>query len=321
LPKLSVIIPVKNGADTLNRCLTSVRNQIGFGSIEIIILDSNSTDHSVAIANDFGARVLSISPKEFNHGLTRNLGVNFSKADFIFFTVQDAWLSEPDMLHRMNSYFSQSEVMAVVGHQAVPHESDKNPMLWFKRFTEPITQFRKLKQHINFETLTDVKKAELIAWDNVVAMYRKSALLALPFTKTGFAEDWIWSRDAIMKGYTLVYDPSLVVYHYHHMDYDYAYRMQLTVNYHMYKHFGFKPAKPEFLYPVIRSGFHLLRHRYLKISEKWYWWNYNIKASLAFYRSTKIFISVLKINGLRGIENMHEQICNEIPQGRQNNSL
>jgi rhamnosyltransferase len=321
LPTISVIIPVKNGACTLGRCLTSIRNQVGIGLLEIIIIDSNSSDQSATIAQEYGARILSIPPQEFNHGLTRNIGVDFASGDLLFFTVQDAWLSEPNLLQKMSSHFFNSEFMGVVGHQAVPHELDKNPILWFKRFTEPRTQYRKLQNRNDLETLTNVEKAELIAWDNVVAMYRKSALQDLPFTNTRFAEDWIWSRDALLKGYTLVYDPSSVVYHYHHLDYDYAYRLQFTVNYHFYKHFGFKPLKTELLYPIIRASYHLIRHRFLKFSEKLFWMKYNIAAYVACYKSTKRFNTILHNDGLIGIEIFHKQICNEIPQGKQRKNL
>ena len=321
LPTISVIIPVKNGGDTLIRCLTCIRNQVGIGLLDIIIIDSNSSDQSAKIAKEYGARVLSIPSHEFNHGQTRNLGAQLSYGDLLFFTVQDAWLSEPDMLQKMSNHFLKNEVMGVVGHQAVPHERDKNPMLWFKRYTEPEIQFRKLEKSAKFDALTDQQKAELISWDNVVAMYRKSALYAIPFTSTVFAEDWIWSRDAIVNGFTLVYDPSIVVYHYHHMDYDYAYRLQFTLNFHFYKYFGFKPVKTALLYPIIRASYHLIRHRFLKFSEKLFWMKYNIAAYVACYKSTKRFNTILDNEGLIGIETFHKQICNEIPQGRQRKNL
>lgn len=315
--KISVIIPVKNGACALGRCLKSIRDQVGVGKVEIIILDSGSKDQSVAIAKEFGALVLSIPPQEFNHGLTRNMGVDVAGGDLLFFTVQDACLSEADILQKMSNHFSKSEVMGVVGHQAVPHDRDKNPLLWFRRFTEPQIRYKFLKQPADYQRLTDLQKIDLIAWDNVVAMYRKTSLVVLPFSKTGFAEDWIWSRDALLKGYTLVYDPSLIVYHYHHLSYDYAYRMNFTVNYHMYKYFGFEPTLREPIFPAVRAGYHLIKNEALSWREKSNWWIYNITASIAFYKSNRKFKKVLFNKGLVGIETAHEQICMEIPQGKQ----
>ncbi|MEO5966665.1 MAG: glycosyltransferase family A protein, partial [Ferruginibacter sp.] len=136
-PEISVIIPVRNGSQTLERCLTSIRSQT-IQNIEIIILDSMSTDNSRQIADLFNVIIIDIPPGTFNHGLTRNIGTTVASANFLFFTVQDAWLSENNILERMLEHFSDKQVMGVVGHQAIPWgDSDKNPAYWFKRYSEP----------------------------------------------------------------------------------------------------------------------------------------------------------------------------------------
>lgn len=50
---ISVIVPVRNEAHNLPRCLKALRN---FG--EVAVIDSHSTDETVSIAQSFGARVL-----------------------------------------------------------------------------------------------------------------------------------------------------------------------------------------------------------------------------------------------------------------------
>ena len=89
---ISVVIPVKNGGKTLERCLDSLRNQINGRDLEIIILDSMSSDNSKEIGFSYGAIIIPIPNGTFNHGLTRNLGVQKSSGDLIYLTVQDAWL-------------------------------------------------------------------------------------------------------------------------------------------------------------------------------------------------------------------------------------
>ncbi len=37
----------------------------------------------------------------------------------------------------MATHFDDKKVMAVSGHQAVPHEKDKNPFLWYKPYSAP----------------------------------------------------------------------------------------------------------------------------------------------------------------------------------------
>jgi glycosyltransferase involved in cell wall biosynthesis len=50
---VSVIVPVRNEAHNLSRCLESLR-----GAGEVYVIDSNSTDSTVEIARSFGARVV-----------------------------------------------------------------------------------------------------------------------------------------------------------------------------------------------------------------------------------------------------------------------
>ena len=88
-----------------------------------------STDASREIAVAYGAKIINISEGSFDHGLSRNIGVQHATGDFIFFTVQDAWLSTKNLLEKMSSHFNNPDVIAVVGHQAVPHEKDNNPLL------------------------------------------------------------------------------------------------------------------------------------------------------------------------------------------------
>lgn len=55
----SVVIPVFNEEELLPGCLASVVNQDFAGRFEIVVVDNNSTDRSVAIARSYGVRVVS----------------------------------------------------------------------------------------------------------------------------------------------------------------------------------------------------------------------------------------------------------------------
>ncbi|MEO7522924.1 MAG: glycosyltransferase family 2 protein [Ferruginibacter sp.] len=313
---LSVIIPVKNGARTLDKCLLSIRSQT-MQNIEIIILDSMSKDESREIGLKHQAKVIEIPDGTFNHGLTRNVGAKEASGDFLFYTVQDAWLAENNMLERMIKHFENAKVMGVVGHQAVPHEKDKNPMLWYKRFSEPEVQIRELADNEQFINFMQSVQQSLIAWDDVVAMYRKTALMRQPFVETEFAEDWIWSRDSLMKGWQLIYDPSLIVYHYHHADYSYAYKVAFAVNYHFYKYFNFKPGLPDFFIPMAKSIYHLCKHPELKLKEKIYWVNYNFLNKLGTFNSHLNYLLHDYIGGMKSVTKRYFKVCKTIPQGNQ----
>jgi rhamnosyltransferase len=309
---------VKNGAMTLKRCLDSIQQQSIIDDMEIIILDSGSTDDSLKIARSYGVKVISIDPLTFDHGLTRNVGVQHASGELIYFTVQDAFLSSTDMLQKMSDHFNDAEIMAVVGHQAVPHELDKNPMLWYKPISLPSPKKKFVQEDNWWRTSTQKEQKELVAWDNVVSIYKRSALIALPFVQTKFAEDWIWSFTALKKGWKLMYDPSIVAYHYHHLNYRYAYATTIAVNYHLFKHLHFTPDKQSLLIPVLKDVWHLLRNNKITFAKKIYWIAYNIEAKLAQWNANRHFSKKIKNGELSKAEIIYNKVCTSIPMGKQN---
>jgi len=284
--------------------------------VAIIILDSMSTDNSQAIALQYDATIIPVAEGTFNHGLTRNLGAQYATGAFLFYTVQDAWLAENTLFEKMIKHFENEEVMGVGGHQAVPHEKDKNPMQWYRRFSEPEVQLREVKNVAAFQRSKLADQQSLIAWDDVVAMYRTTALLQQPFADTQFSEDWIWSREALLRGWKLVYDPSLVVYHYHHAGYGYAYQAAFAVNYHLYKFFGFTPKVPGLLMPIFRAIYHLAKHDDLTIKEKLYWMGYNFVSKLGTFNAHVNFLFHHRIAGSKAVAKRYNKVCRQIPQGK-----
>jgi rhamnosyltransferase len=315
--KISVVIPVKNGADTLDSCVRSLRQQTIGAQLEIIIVDSMSTDSSREIAEKHGAKIIDVPIGEFDHGLTRNKGVQATSGELVFLTVQDARMGSIDLIERMASHFIDPELMAVVGHQAVPHEKDTNPLQWYRPVSLPGITQKRIDDITVFEALPPKQQQDLIAWDDVVAMYRKTALIEQPFVQTAFAEDWIWSNQALRKGWLLLHDSSLIVYHYHHQGYRYVFNTTYTVNYHFFQFFGHSPSLPPVLMPALRAMYHLGKHDQLSIKEKSYWILHNISALLAKQSSTRNFLDRLKRAGKKGIEQGYALYCNVIPQGKQ----
>ncbi|MGL6337900.1 MAG: glycosyltransferase family 2 protein, partial [Waterburya sp.] len=86
----SVVIPVKNGDEFLDEVLQQVLSQKTDFAYEVIVIDSGSTDRSLEIIKNYDVNLIQIDAKKFNHGLTRNLGVQKSSGEFIAFVTQDA---------------------------------------------------------------------------------------------------------------------------------------------------------------------------------------------------------------------------------------
>ncbi|MGB7712111.1 MAG: glycosyltransferase [Microcoleus sp.] len=71
--KCSVVIRCYNEEQHIGRLLSGIMEQ-SVRDVEIILVDSGSTDATVAIASRYPIKLLSIQPQEFSFGRALNLG-------------------------------------------------------------------------------------------------------------------------------------------------------------------------------------------------------------------------------------------------------
>lgn len=101
VPRISVVIPVYNGARYLRETLASVEAQ-SESSWEVLLVDDGSTDSTVAIAEDWvkgESRGRCLLREHRGIGATRNAGVQASRGTYVaFLDADDLW--EPSKLER-----------------------------------------------------------------------------------------------------------------------------------------------------------------------------------------------------------------------------
>lgn len=91
---VSVIIPVFNTAEYVERCIKSVICQT-YKDIEIIIVDDGSTDKSLDICKGLrqkDERIIITSQSNAGASMARNLGLDMAKGDYIMFVDSDDWI-------------------------------------------------------------------------------------------------------------------------------------------------------------------------------------------------------------------------------------
>ena len=123
---ISILIPVKDGGSELQRCLEAISRQVIDHEVEIVVVDSGSSDGSPASARSFGAHVHEIPPGEFDHGATRNLAARLSHGDVLVFTSQDAVAADDAWLSTLVAALDGADVAGVYGRQ-LPHEGATPP--------------------------------------------------------------------------------------------------------------------------------------------------------------------------------------------------
>ncbi len=121
----SVVIPTKNGEAWLDKCLEAVRSQQGVGIMEVLLVDSGSSDRTLEIAEKYAVRIETIRPEEFHHARTRNYAASLAKGKYLVFLSQDAIPSSPGWLAALLRNFSDSDVAAVYGRQVPASGSTK----------------------------------------------------------------------------------------------------------------------------------------------------------------------------------------------------
>jgi len=309
--KISVLIPVLNGEATIKQCLDGVFSQTLADDMEVIIVDSGSTDQTIEIVEKFPVRLYHIEPSSFNHGLTRNYAVSLARGEFVVFTVQDAIPADEKWIESMHQHFNDPGVAAVCGKQVVPHDKDKNPHEWYRPRSEPGFKMVYYDDPVVFESLDPAQKRKDCAWDNVTAMYRKQVLQKIPFRETLFAEDMMWAREALISGHTLVYDDRAQVFHYHHTDYNYQFKRTITVLYHQYLIFGYIPDWSFGLEPYFK-----ILYRNIKWRASLYWLYYQWRKIAAAQFAFQRFMNKLR-KGEDMLEKYHSKINPSAPQGVQ----
>ncbi len=110
---ISVVIPVYNGAEFLKKNLPALVASAD-SETEIILVDDGSTDNSVEIGEQFGAKIISLN-KNSGSAHARNIGVEQSKGEIILFIDADV-VVQPETIQNLREIFAaKPEYSALFG--------------------------------------------------------------------------------------------------------------------------------------------------------------------------------------------------------------
>ena len=115
--KVSILVLTKNGMPDVTSCLKAVCSQRTGSSMEVIIVDSGSTDETLEIAKTFQVRLEQIPAATFHHARTRNFAASLATGEILVFLSQDAIPSSDRWLGSLIANFADPRVGAVYGRQ------------------------------------------------------------------------------------------------------------------------------------------------------------------------------------------------------------
>jgi glycosyltransferase involved in cell wall biosynthesis len=208
--KISVVIPVLDAHDELARCLDAIESQQVDGDVEVVVVDSGSTDGSVEFARQRGAVVLEIPKRRFSFGRSRNLGAEAASGEVLVFTSADAFAADERWLATLVAPLAGDEAVAGVYGRQVPQDHAMPSEEYFLRFVygpEPRDQFINGSHELTMET-TLFSNANSAMPREIWSRYRFDEEIV-------GSEDLEWAVRALLDGYHLRYEPAAAVRHSH----------------------------------------------------------------------------------------------------------
>lgn len=92
---VTIIVPIYNSSQYLNRCIDSLINQ-SYKNIQMILIDDNSSDDSLSLITDYGNRYSNIfwyhNEQQQGASKTRNWGLEKANTEYVGFLDSDDWL-------------------------------------------------------------------------------------------------------------------------------------------------------------------------------------------------------------------------------------
>ena len=197
MPHCSIIIRAFNEEAHIGRLLEGIAKQTET-DIEIILVDSGSTDATVGIARRYPVQVVSIAPERFTFGYALNQGIAAATGEFIVIASAHVYPVFPDWLEHLLAPFEDPKIALAYGKQrSVSYFSEKQ--VWEQWFPDKSNPYQ-----------------EHPFCNNANAAIRRTLWEQQPYdeTLTGL-EDLAWAQWAIGQDYRLAYVAEAEIIHVH----------------------------------------------------------------------------------------------------------
>jgi glycosyltransferase involved in cell wall biosynthesis len=219
---VTVALPIRNGERYLDEVLGAVRRQRVDRELELLIVDSGSTDRTLDIARMHGARIHEIPPESFSHGGTRNLIMELARGDHVAFLTDDATPAHDDWLQAMLDSFGAAEDVALAwGPQrpraGAPLAVKAELRRWFANWehADGSVDVQRLERSSEALAAYESQRWRWQFFSDVNSCVARWAWERIPFQPVPIAEDQVIGREMIEAGFAKVFHPRAAVYHSH----------------------------------------------------------------------------------------------------------
>ncbi|MCA0987057.1 glycosyltransferase family 2 protein [Guptibacillus algicola] len=217
---ISVLIPTYNAEKYIVRLLDKLYSQklSHFQSLEIIVVDSSSTDKTLSIIKEMYPEVIIevIKNNNFDHGGTRNMLAGLANGDYLLYMTQDAIPYDAFLI--CNLYKELDEKTLISYARQIPKEDAGILEVFARGFNYPDKKIYKNKESIREIGIKTFFNS------NVCSMYKRTCFEQFEGfpEKIILNEDMIMASKVILSGYNVCYSNEAKVYHSH----NYTYKQQ-----------------------------------------------------------------------------------------------
>lgn len=197
--KISLIIRCFNEEKHIGRLLAGVMEQT-VKNVEIIVVDSGSTDATVSIASNFPTKIITLRPQDFSFGHALNLGCEAATGDILLFASAHVYPVYNDWLELMLKPFEDERVGLVYGQQRGCELNKYSEHQIFAKWFPEESTMNQLHPFCN----------------NANCAIRRNLWLEQPYdeTLTGL-EDLDWAKKIQAKGHRIAYQAGATIIHVH----------------------------------------------------------------------------------------------------------
>lgn len=224
---VSVVIPAYNGAHELPALLAALGQQSYIPHLEVVVVDSGSTDGTPELAAAAGAVVLSIRQEDFSHSYARMLGATKATGDYLLFMTQDALPDRSDWIIRLLQPCLVSGAAAVSCYETPKPEADLLSHItvwnWKQVMSGGIDRLTRLPQNAGYDALR--RNAQLS--DNA-CLVKRSVFMELGGHRGAYAEDLDLGIRLLKAGYSLGILSSVSVVHSHNRPPEYHFKRAIV---------------------------------------------------------------------------------------------
>ncbi len=196
---ISIIIRCRNEEKHIGKLLTGIMAQ-SRKDVEILVVDSGSTDATLAIAARFPVKIIHIRPEDFSFGYTLNVGCKAAKGDILLFASAHVYPLYNDWLEKIAQPFEDEQVMLVYGKQCGNAITKFSEHQIFAKWFPDISTYNQLHPFCN----------------NANCAIRRAAWQLQPYneTLTG-SEDLDWAKKTQAKSGKIAYIADATIVHVH----------------------------------------------------------------------------------------------------------